>query len=120
VSNITITIPLLVSLVAIAFVTAVLVGSGARFGITDVLAQNGIDTKSEHGSVNSECNPMMSNATIPDPREDVLPPEIYMIYGDNVYLGELSESKYREGKHLVILTFYLKILVLSFLPSLWQ
>jgi hypothetical protein len=40
----------------------------------------------------------MSNATIPDPSEDVLPPEIYMIYGDNVYLGELSESKYREGE----------------------
>lgn len=41
---------------------------------------------------------MMSNATIPVPDEDVLPPEIYMIYGDGIYLGELSQSKYREGE----------------------
>ena len=92
-------IPLLVRLVAVSFVTAVLLfASGARFGITDVLAQNGTDTKSEHGPINPQCNPMLSNATIPDPSEDVLPPEIYMIYGGNVYLGELSESKYREGE----------------------
>jgi hypothetical protein len=44
------------------------------------------------------CKPMMSNVTIPVPDEDVLPPEMYMIYGDEVYLGELSLSKYREGK----------------------
>jgi hypothetical protein len=93
------TILFLVGLLVIAFVTAVLlVGSGPRLGITDLLAQNGIDARSEHPSINSQCNPMMSNATIPDPSEDVLPPEIYMIYGDNVYLGELSESKYREGE----------------------
>jgi hypothetical protein len=98
-SNMTSTIPLLVGLVVIAFVTAVLlVGSGARSGIMDVLAQDGIDTKSEQGAINSQCDPKMSNATIPDPSEDVLPPEIYMIYGDNVYLGELSESKYRAGE----------------------
>jgi hypothetical protein len=98
-SNTTSKIPLLVSLVVIAFVSAVLlVGSGARPGITGVLAQDGIDTKSEQESINSQCNPTMSNATIPDPSEDVLPPEIYMVYGDNVYLGELSESKYREGE----------------------
>ena len=97
-SNMASTIPL-VSLVVLVFITAfLLVGSGARSGITDVLGQDGIDTKSEHGSINSQCNSKMSNATIPDPSEDVLPPEIYMIYGGNVYLGELSESKYREGE----------------------
>jgi hypothetical protein len=92
-------IPLLVSFVVIAFVIGVLlVGSGPRLVITDVSAQNGIGARSEYGSITSQCNPMMSNATIPDPSEDVLPPEIYMIYGDNAYLGELSESKYREGE----------------------
>jgi hypothetical protein len=44
------------------------------------------------------CKPMMGNATIPVPDEDVLPPEMYMVYRDGVYLGELSQSKYREGE----------------------
>lgn len=44
------------------------------------------------------CKPMMSNATIPVPDEDVLPPEMYMVYRDGVYLGQLSQSKYREGE----------------------
>jgi len=41
------------------------------------------------------CEPMMGNATIPSASENVLPPEIYMVYREEAYLGELSESKYR-------------------------
>src|SRR5919106_2862933 len=44
------------------------------------------------------CEPMMENATIPSASENVLPPEIYMIYREVAYLGELSESIYREGE----------------------
>jgi hypothetical protein len=44
------------------------------------------------------CEPMMKNATIPSASENVLPPEIYMIYREVAYLGELSESIYREGE----------------------
>src|ERR671918_534698 len=44
------------------------------------------------------CEPMMKNATIPSASENVLPPEIYMVYREVAYLGELSESKYREGE----------------------
>lgn len=44
------------------------------------------------------CEPMMNNATIPSAGENVLPPEIYMVYREVAYLGELSESKYREGE----------------------
>ena len=40
----------------------------------------------------------MSNATISAPDEKVLPPEMYMVYRDEAYLGELSQSKYREGE----------------------
>jgi hypothetical protein len=41
---------------------------------------------------------MMQNATIPSSSENVLPPEIYMVYREVAHLGELSESKYREGE----------------------
>jgi hypothetical protein len=89
----------LVILLVIAFVAGVsLVGAGAKFGTTSVSAQNVIDTKSGYSSIEAPCETLMINATIPAPTEDVLPPEIYMIYGGEAYLGELSESKYREGE----------------------
>jgi hypothetical protein len=89
----------LVILLVIAFVAGVsLVGAGAKFGTTSVSAQNVIDTKSGYSSIDTPCETVMINATVPSPTEDVLPPEIYMIYGGEVYLGELSESKYREGE----------------------
>ena len=44
------------------------------------------------------CEPMMSNVTIPSTGEDVLPPEMHLVYGERVYQGELSQSKYREGE----------------------
>lgn len=40
----------------------------------------------------------MSNVTIPSAKEDVLPPNMYEIYGNRTYQGELSQSKYREGE----------------------
>ncbi|HYZ60195.1 MAG TPA: hypothetical protein VE544_11115 [Nitrososphaeraceae archaeon] len=68
-------------------------------GLTiDTSAQEVIDTKQGDSLNDVPCKPMMSNATIPVPDEDVLPPEMYMIYRDGVYLGELSQSKYREGE----------------------
>jgi hypothetical protein len=44
------------------------------------------------------CEPMTSNVTIPSAKEDVLPPNMYVISGDKAYQGELSQSKYREGE----------------------
>ena len=49
-------------------------------------------------SAQGPCEPAMSNATIAPPDENVLPPEMYMVYRDDAYLGELSQSKYREGE----------------------
>lgn len=46
----------------------------------------------------ARCEPMTSNVTLPSAKEDVLPPNMYMIYGDRPYQGELSQSKYREGE----------------------
>ena len=46
----------------------------------------------------ARCEPMTSNVTLPSPSEDVLPPNMYVIYGDRTYQGELSQSKYREGE----------------------
>lgn len=46
----------------------------------------------------ARCDPMMSNVTLPSAKEDVLPPNMYVIYGDRSYQGELSQSKYREGE----------------------
>lgn len=84
-----------VFLLGISFAAVIiLVGSGVIFPAAATSAQNVIDTS----SLDVACEPMVSNATIPDPSEDVLPPEIYMIFGNKVYLGELSESKYREGE----------------------
>ena len=40
----------------------------------------------------------MSNVTLPSAKEDVLPPNMYAIYGDKTSQGELSQSKYREGE----------------------
>jgi hypothetical protein len=61
--------------------------------MTDVSAQEGINSDQE-----SPCEPAMSNATIAPPDENVLPPEMYMVYRDEAYLGDLSQSKYREGQ----------------------
>lgn len=61
--------------------------------LTDVSAQESVN--SDQGSI---CEPAMSNATIFPPDENVLPPEMYMVYRDEAYLGELSQSKYREGE----------------------
>ena len=66
--------------------------------IADTLAQDAIDTNRGHSLDEVTCEPMMSNVTIPVPSHDVLPPEMYMVYRDAVYLGELSQSKYREGE----------------------
>lgn len=33
------------------------------------------------------CEPMMKNATIPGVDENVLPPEVYMVYREVAYLG---------------------------------
>ena len=63
-----------------------------------VSAQEARDTTQGNILNDGPCKPMISNATIPVPDEDVLPPEMYMIYNDGVYLGELSQSKYREGE----------------------
>jgi hypothetical protein len=46
----------------------------------------------------ARCEPMTSNVTLPSAKEDVLPPNMYMVYGDRTYQGELSQSKYREGE----------------------
>jgi hypothetical protein len=58
------------------------------------------ETESSLGSNldTSRCEPMTNNVTLPSPDEDVLPPNMYMIYGDRTYQGELSQSKYREGE----------------------
>jgi hypothetical protein len=66
--------------------------------IADALAQDAIDTNQGHSLDEVICEPMMSNVTIPVPSQDILPPELYMVYRDAVYLGELSQSKYREGE----------------------
>lgn len=66
--------------------------------IADALAQDAIDTNRGHSLDEVICEPMMSNVTIPVPSQDVLPPELYIVYRDVVYLGELSQSKYREGE----------------------
>jgi hypothetical protein len=44
------------------------------------------------------CLPMMSNVTVPSMTRNVLPPKMYIIYGDKILPGELSQSKYREGE----------------------
>ena len=64
----------------------------------DVLAQAATDVNSGQSLPDVPCESMMSNVTIPVLSQDVLPPEMYMVYGDAVYLGELSQSKYREGE----------------------
>jgi hypothetical protein len=61
--------------------------------ITDVSAQESVSSDQKY-----ICEPAMSNATISAPDEKVLPPEMYMVYRDEAYLGELSQSKYREGE----------------------
>jgi hypothetical protein len=66
--------------------------------IADASAQDAIDTNQGHSLDEVICEPMMSNVTIPVPSQDVLPPKLYMVYRDGVYLGELSQSKYREGE----------------------
>lgn len=68
-------------------------------GLTvDGLAQQATDASPGQSLPDAPCEPMTSNITIPVPSQDVLPPEMYMVYGDAVYLGELSQSKYREGE----------------------
>jgi len=68
-------------------------------GLTiDTSAQEISDTKQSNNLNDLPCEPMMSNVTVPIPSEDVLPPEMYMVYNDRLYLGELSQSKYREGE----------------------
>ena len=64
----------------------------------DSSAQEVSDAKQSNSLNDGPCEPMMSNVSIPIPAEDVLPPEMYLVYNDRVYLGELSQSKYREGE----------------------
>lgn len=63
-----------------------------------ISAQEDTDAKLGHSLTDAPCEPMMGNVTIPIASQDVLPPEMYMVYRDVVYLGELSQSKYREGE----------------------
>ena len=67
-------------------------------GLSAVLAQE--ETGSNPGSNldTTRCEATMSNVTLPSAKEDVLPPNMYAIYGDRTYQGELSQSKYREGE----------------------
>ncbi|MGB7883479.1 MAG: hypothetical protein WBL44_12180 [Nitrososphaeraceae archaeon] len=53
----------------------------------------------------ARCEPMTSNVTLPSAKEDVLPPNMYAIYEDRTYQGELSQSKYREGETFGIILF---------------
>ena len=67
-------------------------------GLSAVLAQE--ETGSNPGSNldTTRCEATMRNVTLPSAKEDVLPPNMYAIYGDRTYQGELSQSKYREGE----------------------
>ena len=79
------------------FSTLCLFTSGP-IGLSAVLAQE--ETGSNPGSNldTTRCEATMSNVTLPSAKEDVLPPNMYAIYGDRTYQGELSQSKYREGE----------------------
>ena len=80
------------------FSTLCLFTSGPVGLLSAVLAQE--ETESNPGSNfdTTRCEATMSNVTLPSAKEDVLPPNMYVIYGDRTYQGELSQSKYREGE----------------------
>ena len=66
--------------------------------LSDALAQEETESDSLSNLDTTRCEATMSNVTLPSPNEDVLPPNMYAIYGDRTFQGELSQSKYREGE----------------------
>jgi hypothetical protein len=72
--------------------------SGPAGFLSVALAQEEVESIPGSNLDAARCEPMMSNVTLPSAKEDVLPPNMYVIYGDRTYQGELSQSKYREGE----------------------
>lgn len=75
-----------------------LFASGPAGLLSFALAQEEAESIPGRNLEAARCEPMTSNVTLPSPSEDVLPPNMYAIYGDRTYQGELSQSKYREGE----------------------
>jgi hypothetical protein len=75
-----------------------LFASGPAGLLSVALAQDEAESIPGRNLDTARCEPMTSNVTLPSPSEDVLPPNMYVVYGDKTYQGELSQSKYREGE----------------------
>ena len=72
--------------------------SGPAGFLSVALAQEEVESIPGSNLDAARCEPMTGNVTLPSAKEDVLPPNMYVIYGDRTYQGELSQSKYREGE----------------------
>ena len=78
--------------------TLCLFASGPAGFLSVSLAQEEVESIPGSNLDTARCEPMTGNVTLPSSKEDVLPPNMYVIYGDRIYQGELSQSKYREGE----------------------
>lgn len=86
------------TLTVLLFSSLCLFTSGPAGSLSVVLAQEEVESIPGSNLDAARCEPMTGNVTLPSAKEDVLPPNMYMIYGDRTYQGELSQSKYREGE----------------------